>query len=753
MSKNKIEIGDYTVLPTHSKIVFEEQEFKLEPKIMQVLCFLIEHRNEVVSREQIVETLWPNTVTGLEVVTRAIFELRKIFKDDAKSAKYIETIARKGYSFIYPLKSEANEKTDSVPDSTLQPNLSAAPNLSNQQDGVSHLSESPNVSSLSQPNETQANAANSSNTPFLYKLGFALLAVVFLLYFLNDGDAGNQVTKEVVQPAPVQYHTSLLTDASYRAEMPVLSPDARRVLFVKTLNGDSISNGGVSGNSNDEKEALVLVDVDSQKFTVLRETNKRFRSPLWSDDGNVWIYALCEKNNQNCDIIKHVVDTDEYHVVLHLESRLMSLALSPSATQLAVEVMRDRVVEIGIIDLGHDSPEISYLAELGANPNSIAFYDDQTLIYATQVSHSVFLNHFDLETKDIQSVETPFHNIFGLVRKSDNAFWIAERTSGASSIWTYDLQKNDFIKSIAISPGTLPSGIDANELHASLVYSSFKRDINVGILSNEVVTQAFSNAGKMNGTLIDFNAIYSPLDDAYYFISNRSGTYDLWRFSNNETDKISQLSANRIERPVLSKNGKKLAFLSLASDGATLNVLDIETQLLDVTHSITENLSILAWENEKALFVSGFIDGEYQIQSFNLSTGKRKTAVLDAGLMVSQDDELAPLYFTKMSTQTLMAKFASGEVKAIHKLLENERPLVPHQIKMVNNKLYYLATVKGERMLVSFDLESQKVVHHFTVPNRIYVTYVGVSKENQPFVIYDQTASEHSQLVLLTPKH
>lgn len=108
-NKKQIKMGDYLIFPQHNKLSSNNKEYKIEPKIMQILCYLIDHKNEVVSRAQIAERLWPETITGLKVVTRAIFELRRILKDDPKNPLYIETIARKGYCFIHDISIQSKQ--------------------------------------------------------------------------------------------------------------------------------------------------------------------------------------------------------------------------------------------------------------------------------------------------------------------------------------------------------------------------------------------------------------------------------------------------------------------------------------------------------------------------------------------------------------------------------------------------------------------------------------------------------------------
>jgi DNA-binding winged helix-turn-helix (wHTH) protein len=100
---DKIVVGDFLILPTHNKIILDGQSFTLEPKIMDVLCYLIAHPNKVISKQEFLDALWPGQTLGQEVITRAIFELRKTFSDDAKQPKFISTIPRKGYCFIHEI--------------------------------------------------------------------------------------------------------------------------------------------------------------------------------------------------------------------------------------------------------------------------------------------------------------------------------------------------------------------------------------------------------------------------------------------------------------------------------------------------------------------------------------------------------------------------------------------------------------------------------------------------------------------------
>ena len=89
---------------------------------MQVLEILIDRRGDVVSRAEIEDLVWPNSVIGEKTLTRAISELRRAFGDDAGKPAVIETVSRRGYRLIHP----AVEIVDSPRSRTLMPAAAAA---------------------------------------------------------------------------------------------------------------------------------------------------------------------------------------------------------------------------------------------------------------------------------------------------------------------------------------------------------------------------------------------------------------------------------------------------------------------------------------------------------------------------------------------------------------------------------------------------------------------------------------------------
>ncbi|MGE3844232.1 MAG: winged helix-turn-helix domain-containing protein, partial [Vicinamibacterales bacterium] len=72
----------------------------LEPKAFDVLRTLLEHRDRLVTKDELLNAVWPDTFVTPNVLTRAIAQLRKALGDDAVEAKYIQTVTKRGYRFI-----------------------------------------------------------------------------------------------------------------------------------------------------------------------------------------------------------------------------------------------------------------------------------------------------------------------------------------------------------------------------------------------------------------------------------------------------------------------------------------------------------------------------------------------------------------------------------------------------------------------------------------------------------------------------
>src|SRR5277367_926502 len=75
----------------------------LTPKPFAVLRYLVENPQRLVTHDELLEALWPETYVQPQVLRTYVLELRKVFGDDAGNARFIETVPKRGYRFIAAL--------------------------------------------------------------------------------------------------------------------------------------------------------------------------------------------------------------------------------------------------------------------------------------------------------------------------------------------------------------------------------------------------------------------------------------------------------------------------------------------------------------------------------------------------------------------------------------------------------------------------------------------------------------------------
>jgi Tol biopolymer transport system component/DNA-binding winged helix-turn-helix (wHTH) protein len=102
--QDSFRIGElHMVEPSLNRVTGPTGSTRLEPKVMQVLVCLAEHAGDVVSKERLMTSVWTDTAVGDDVLTRAVSELRRLFADEAKHPRVIETIPKGGYRLIAPV--------------------------------------------------------------------------------------------------------------------------------------------------------------------------------------------------------------------------------------------------------------------------------------------------------------------------------------------------------------------------------------------------------------------------------------------------------------------------------------------------------------------------------------------------------------------------------------------------------------------------------------------------------------------------
>ena len=86
----------------------------VQPKVLDVIVHLIEARDRVVSRDELLDDLWGDAAVSEGVLTTAIHAARTALNDSAARAWAIKTVARRGYRFVAPVAEGDSQRSESV---------------------------------------------------------------------------------------------------------------------------------------------------------------------------------------------------------------------------------------------------------------------------------------------------------------------------------------------------------------------------------------------------------------------------------------------------------------------------------------------------------------------------------------------------------------------------------------------------------------------------------------------------------------
>lgn len=97
-------VGEWRVDVAAHRLQCGERSVALEPRTMAVLQHLCRHATEVVSAEQLLQSCWAGEPLGDNPVHKVIAALRQAFGDSAREPRYIETLRRRGYRLVAPVR-------------------------------------------------------------------------------------------------------------------------------------------------------------------------------------------------------------------------------------------------------------------------------------------------------------------------------------------------------------------------------------------------------------------------------------------------------------------------------------------------------------------------------------------------------------------------------------------------------------------------------------------------------------------------
>src|SRR5215203_4912366 len=107
--------GDCTLDVAERQLLRSATVVRLSPKAFDVLVALVRHPGHLVTKDELLADVWPESFVEEGILTVHVSALRKALGDDQRPPTYIETVARSGYRFIAPVTRVATDDGPPAP--------------------------------------------------------------------------------------------------------------------------------------------------------------------------------------------------------------------------------------------------------------------------------------------------------------------------------------------------------------------------------------------------------------------------------------------------------------------------------------------------------------------------------------------------------------------------------------------------------------------------------------------------------------
>ena len=539
-------LGPWQFSPAEFSITDGTVHKELEPLLSKMLLCFIQHTGHIVSRQQLVDSVWQQSFVDDNAINRAISELRKALQHPILAQSPIKTHHRKGYSL--QLDATLLSTSDTATPSLLHTAGSAKP-----------------VSSVSKKHRT-------------IWLVAPLLAIVALmagyLYFDQNGaqQAVAELTSDNSKPeiVPVtllqQQKVSWLKGIESR---PQVSPDKQLLAYTHTQ---------ADGSMRVMVRQAALTSSTALQEVALQQNGKLFNLHSWRPQSRQLLLQQMARDGSDCQYISYnFADFPRYEAKTltncsgptlsvaqqSLDGQLLYYGQSNgglySANALMVEDLQTGIkqtlvaaplagIGVSMLALSADGSQLAYTIMTEAHTVDVYLYKPDSREHIRLVSIPFAALLLGLEwSADQQSLLIPGGNSILVLNISDKTLSVLKMPDGVT-VGELSLVADKQ----AYTSGLTAQSATQNSMQLLKIQHPFDE-------SKRSITPVFDHAGSAFGLAI------SPADNAQFvFAANWSGSWQLWLNNNGQNSVLTEFSTDQ-QQPVnsisWSSDGRYIAFI------------------------------------------------------------------------------------------------------------------------------------------------------------------------------------------------
>jgi Tol biopolymer transport system component/DNA-binding winged helix-turn-helix (wHTH) protein len=639
-------IGEWRIQPQINSVLKNGASQHLEPKVMQVLVLLASHPGEVVTKERLLQSVWPGVFVGEDVLTRSISEIRRVMADDARSPKVIQTIPKAGYRLIAPVSfasEPAGLEIITAAEASSEPAASAVDLLPPEPASAAHLKLAPGV------------------TGSRKKRPLALIATAALVGCLLIAGGVFWFAKSRTANPNAFYRTIPFTSYPGSEGEAAFSPDGNQIAFVW------------NGTNEDNKDIYVKILGTTTPLRLTTDPADDL-SPAWSPDGR-FIAFIRQGQDQNSIYIVPAIGGGEQKVY-SLSSPFVwdygGLAWSSDGRKLFFPdrsspqgpsalfsiVLGSRNVER--LTIPPDSWDGDWTPTVSPDGSKIAF------VRADSSSQDVYV----MPSSGGTPVRLTNDNrlIVGLTWTTDSRNVVfASNRDGSFSIWKVAASGDSLERVAAGGQNSYSPAISHRGNLLAYSYGSGRWDIERIDLKAAAAKKAQAER-VLSSDEQDASPQFSPDGMHIAFQSWRSGAQEIWvcKADGSGLTQLTSFNGALAGSPSWSPDGRQIAFDARPSGRAHIYVISPDGGTPKPLTAGDDNDIVPSWSKDgKKLYFGRNRGGSWQIWEMELPDGTPKQLTTHGGMAAHISPDGAWIYYTKPQMPGLWRIPAQGGMEQL----------------------------------------------------------------------------------------
>jgi Tol biopolymer transport system component/DNA-binding winged helix-turn-helix (wHTH) protein len=615
--------GDFDFSVRSGELRKNGKVLRLQYQPLRVLVVLLEYPGQVVTRDEIRERAWPDdSIRDFDNSLRvAVAKLRQAFGDDPDSPRYIETVPRRGYRWLYPVTVE--EKSLNAVDVESPGGAVVAEPLSPQ--------------SPAKPDPiTSVSLKSSRRTTLMRRIAVTLASWIALLgaiWFLRP-----QPVKPDPKVSPLSTYPGL-------EHTPALSPDGKRVAFAWT------------GANPADPYRVYVKQVGEEGARRITETPAEASDgdPVWTPDGRSILFF--RRDGERSGIYQTSIDGGRERLITLTSLHGSPLKrdrfdISPQSTTLVYpsRPAGQQRVALFLLDLAtSQSRQLTFPPPESAGDSDPAYSrDGKNIVFERESLDSRQVYVVPATGGDIRLLTD--HNrsaIDGLAWTQDDR----EILLGGQQLLRISASASGQAASAAsYVPGPVIYPFLRGDL---LVYSQAWDNANIWKLELRGLLRAEGEPAKLiASSRQQAAASFSPDGSQIAFQSDRSGTWEVWKSHRDGSNavQLTHFGGPLTGTPRWSPDGKQIAFDSRAKEVSEIYLIPADG---GAPRQVTANPggnAVPAWSRDgKWLYYSSSRDGVTNIWKMPVDGGTEQRVTTNGGIYAAESHDGEYLYFSRSS--------------------------------------------------------------------------------------------------------